>query len=269
VHGVIADEAAQFVRQAVRSLSHNKPAAIVLRVDSPGGSVSASDRIWNELKNFRKENSGVPIVASYGGVAASGGYYISCGADHIVAEPTTITGSIGVIAQGFTLERLLDKIGVTPEVQHSDRATMKDSLSPMRKWGPQDHELLADILNAAHARFVAVVAEGRKGHLTLAQIEANNLDSGAPFTTAEAIKNNLIDQEGYLSDAIDKAAALANLPVGTAQVTVIGHQPSLFAKLMSSRQEGIDLRAVDSRQVRQMMDDLATPAVEYRWYPWH
>src|SRR5690606_2688533 len=106
-------------------LRENKPKALILRIDSGGGTVGASDRIWNELARFRQETE-IPIVASFGSIAASGGYYIAAGADHIIAEPTCITGSIGVMANVMTFDRLLDKVGVTPEVLVAQGSPEKD-----------------------------------------------------------------------------------------------------------------------------------------------
>ena len=111
IKGVIDAGQSAHVHQAVDAILEDSTVqAVVLRVDSPGGGVTASDQIWHEVG--RLQRAGLPVVASYGAVAASGGYYVSCGADHIMAEQTTITGSIGVIAQIMTIEGLLEKVGV-------------------------------------------------------------------------------------------------------------------------------------------------------------
>ena len=113
VEGVIDGDRAEFVRHAVdHILDSSNVRGVVLRVDSPGGGVTASDEIWYQVQ--RLKNARLPVVASYGGVAASGGYYVSCGADHIMAQKTSITGSIGVIAQIFTMHGLMDKVGIEP-----------------------------------------------------------------------------------------------------------------------------------------------------------
>ncbi len=268
VIGVIEDSQAAFIADALVSLENNPPKAVILRVDSPGGTVSASDRIWNDLVNFRSRTN-VPVIASYGSVAASGGYYISAMADTIMAEPTTITGSIGVIMQGFTFSQMLDKIGVEPQVHHSDRATMKDVLNPMRPWEPKDEKLVKNILNQAHERFVKVVTDGRKNVISEADFKAAHLDSGAPFTADEALANKLVDEIGYLGDAIVKAESLAGLINGDAKVTIMERPPTLMTVLMGASAADAKPRAnllsMNGEDIRRTANELSAPRLEYLW----
>lgn len=207
IEGPIFDVTDQFVHEALNRLETDPPAALLLRIDSPGGAVAASDRIAQRLHRFR-EATGVPVLASYGGEAASGAYYISAASDRIIAEPTCVTGSIGVIMPAFTIEQLLDKIGVTPRTVIAGGATRKDVGSLTRAWTDDDRQVLQGIIDHMHARFVDTVAEGRGLSLEAAHAVAD----GAPLTVEQALERKLIDSVGYLPDAIDQAAEAAGLP---------------------------------------------------------
>jgi protease-4 len=174
--------------------------AVVLRIDSPGGDVTTSDIMYHELVSFKSRKK-VPVVAAFMGVAASGGYYLSCGADAIVAHPTTITGSIGVISLHVSLVGLLDKIGVKVEALKS--GVNKDMGSPFRNMGEEDRKLLQGLIDQFYARFVAVVTEGRKGRLSEGQVRV--LADGRVYTAAQALEAKLVDGVGYLNDAIGEA----------------------------------------------------------------
>src|SRR6266850_7073844 len=128
--------------------------AIVLRVNSPGGGVTASDQIYSEIVRF-KQRQQIPVIAALGDLAASGGYYVACSADRIVAHPTTVTGSIGVILMNLNLEGLLGKIGVRNDTYKAGEH--KDLLSPFRRATPEERRIVQSILDSLHARFVAVV----------------------------------------------------------------------------------------------------------------
>ncbi len=269
IAGMIDDSTSQFVKRAFKALDANPPKALILRIESPGGGVSASDRIWYDIKQFKARHN-IPIVASYGSLAASGGYYISAQADTIIAEPTTITGSIGVIAQAFTVQELLGKIGVTPEVIPSTKSTAKDGMNPMRAWTDRDRKELLNILDKAYERFVNIVAEGRKSKLSRAEVE--KLANGAPYTTDEALANKLIDEEGFVDTAITRAKELAKLTTGEApQVTVVvDRQGGLLSILTGSApniQPGAFSNGLDSQQVRRWFGELTTPRLEYVMQP--
>ena len=180
--------------------------AVVVRIDSPGGDVTTSDILHHELKLFR-ERKKVPAVAAFMGVAASGGYYVAAGCDKIVAHPTTITGSIGVIALHVSLAGLLEKIGV--KVTALKAGERKDTGSPFRELGEEDRKLLQGLIDQAHARFVSVVAEGRAGRLTPEQVKG--LADGRIFTASQALEARLVDRVGYLADAVEEARGLAGL----------------------------------------------------------
>jgi protease-4 len=180
--------------------------AVVLRVDSPGGDVTTSDILYNELVSFKSRKK-VPVIAAFMGVAASGGYYLASGADAIVAHPTTITGSIGVISLHVSLVGLLDKIGVKVEALKS--GANKDMGSPFRNMSDEDKKLFQALIDQFYARFVAVVAEGRKGRLTEAQVRT--LADGRVYTAQQALEAKLVDGIGYLEDVFGEAKKRAGL----------------------------------------------------------
>jgi signal peptide peptidase SppA len=161
IEGGIDDPMARFVAECAREIdSGNRPDAIILRVDSGGGGVSPSDRIWKVVQDWQAK--GIPVVASFGGTAASGGYYVACSCDQIVAEPTCITGSIGVIAQMFTLQGLTDKVGIVPMTIVASGSPRKDVANDMfRTWTEQDRAVVQGILDDAYATFTKRVLDGR------------------------------------------------------------------------------------------------------------
>ena len=179
--------------------------ALVLRINSPGGTVSASDIIYHEVKEFKKEK-GVKVVACIMGLGASGGYYVAAAADKIVVLPTGVTGSIGVILLKINMEGLMEKIGVQDEVVMS--GDKKDSALPFRPLSPQERELLQGIIDNFYQRFVTVVDEARP------KADVKNrkeLTDGRVFSAQQALELGLVDQLGYLEDAIDLAKKEANV----------------------------------------------------------
>lgn len=179
--------------------------ALLLRINSPGGTVTASDIIYREIITF-KEKQKIPVVACLMDVAASGGYYIASAADRIVAHPTSITGSIGVIAMKFNLKGLMDKVGIEEESIKSGEK--KDILSPFRGMTAEERRIMQEIISDLHRKFVEVVDQGRPD-LSREQIEP--LADGRVFTSGQALAHKLIDQVGYLDDAISAAKAQAGL----------------------------------------------------------
>ncbi len=262
--GVIDDDMSSFVGEALRALSKDPPAAVILRVDSPGGGVGASDRIAQRIEDFKRE-TGVPVVASFGTIAASGGYYISAGADEIVAEPMTITGSIGVIAQAFTVGELLTKLGIEPETIVATGATKKDTLDWTRSWTEADRDMLRKFLDHSHERFIQVVYQGRQDHLTPELVR--EAATGEPLTARQALDVKLIDQEGYLEDAIDAAKTRAGMALtARPRVTIITRPQGLFASLMEvSARPSRAANLSDSQWVRRVIADLSQPQLEYRF----
>lgn len=261
VKGMINSQTADFIHQALRALRKKKPKAVVLRIDSGGGGVAASDRIWHDIVTFMEQTQ-VPVVASFGSVAASGGYYIAAPADWIIAEPTSITGSIGVIAQGFTVGELLQKIGVKPELITATQATKKDMLNPVRDWTEEDRQAMRAILDHAYEQFVSVVARGRRG-LSIEEVRA--LATGEVYTSNQAQENNLVDALGYLGDAIEKAKGLAGIdPDVDPQVTVMS-PPRGLGLLGGVGTTVPDPESISGQTIRRWLGELRTMRLEYRW----
>jgi protease IV len=179
--------------------------AVVLRINSPGGGVTASDEVWSQIVRFKKKRA-IPIIASLGDVAASGGYYIACAADRIVANPTTMTGSIGVIMLNFDVEGLLAKVGVRNETYKAGEH--KDILSPFRAATPEERRIVQSILDSLHERFITVVREGRP-HLD--QNHIGELTDGRIFDAQGALAAGLVDEIGDVDAAIEVAKQAANL----------------------------------------------------------
>ena len=267
VTGTIDSSMAEYMRQAFDYLDQNTPDAVVLRVDSGGGGVTPSDQIWHYFSEFKATHPSVPVVASFGAVAASGGYYVAAPADHIVCEQTGITGSIGVMAQAPTLGGLMEKVGVKWETMVAEGSPNKDTANNIyRDWTEADRAVFEKLLNHAHARFVEVVTEGRSGKLDETAVLA--LATGDIFTATEAEQNKLVDQVGYLDDAIVKAATLANIPSGTEPTVTLIQRPQPFNLLALLMHHGDHALAEASpEQVRSWLTDFSRVQIEYR-IPW-
>jgi protease-4 len=181
-----------------------KVRAVVVRINSPGGTVTASDIIFRELESF-KRISGIPIVASMMDVAASGGYYVALAADTIVAHPTTVTGSIGVIMISLNAEGLMQKVGLAAAAIKSGER--KDMGSPFRQLTPEERQIFQSVIDDLHRQFVAKLVERRK----IAPATAATLADGRIYTAEQALSHKLIDRIGYVPDALDAARHAAGL----------------------------------------------------------
>lgn len=194
--------------QLARASQDEMVKAIVIAIDSPGGEVTASDVIRHAIVTAKKKNN-VPVVASLGPLAASGGYYVATGADWIVAHRTTITGSIGVIFHLWNYRGLMDKVGVKPVVYKSGK--MKDMLSPEKHESEitaEEKEVAQRLVMSDYERFIEVVAEGRR--MKAAELKAGLAD-GRVLSGEEALKHKFVDQLGYFEDAVAKAKSLAKI----------------------------------------------------------
>ncbi len=177
--------------------------AIVLRIDSPGGGVVVSQEIYNAVKNARKE--GKKVVASMGTVAASGGYYVAAAADKIVANPGTLTGSIGVKMEFANIEKLLEKIGVRGVVVKAGE--YKDVGSPFRDMSEPEKKILQDVIDDVHSQFIKAVAEGRN----MQEADVRAIADGRIFTGRQALELKLVDKLGDLADSIKVAGDLVGI----------------------------------------------------------
>lgn len=184
----------------------NNVKAIILEINSPGGSVTASDNIHTALKRFKNKRPNIPIVAYLGEVAASGGYYIAMPSNCIVVHPTSVTGSIGVIATVFNIEGLFQKIGLKTEPIKS--ADKKDMLSSTRTMTEEERAIIQGIIDELYQRFVDIVVAGRPN---LTKEEVLKLADGRIYTGEQAVKNGLADKTGDREDAFESAKQLANI----------------------------------------------------------
>ncbi len=171
--------------------------ALMLRIDSPGGTVTASDIIYHEIKLF-KQRQNIKVYAVVMDLAASGGYYIAQAADRIFVHPTSLTGSIGVIALKMNIKGLMDKVGVDFEVVKS--GDHKDFLSPFRALTENERKMFQETIDSLHQRFVSTIEENRK---QLSRDEINELADGRIYTSEQALKAKLVDQIAYLNEAED------------------------------------------------------------------
>jgi len=176
--------------------------AIVLRIESPGGEIAPCQEILWEIERVKETK---PIVVSMGGTAASGGYYISTKAAKIVALPTTMTGSIGVISQVMNIEGLLEKLGI--QIETFKGGKYKDMYSGFREMTPEEEEIMQGMVDEYYEQFIDVVAEGRE----LSREEVRNLATGQIYTGTEAKELGLVDELGDLDTAINWALELAGL----------------------------------------------------------
>jgi protease-4 len=222
--------------------------AIVVRVNSPGGSVVASDEIYHMLHKFDK-----PVVIWMGDMAASGGYYIACGGDYVFAHPDTLTGSIGVISQFLNVEELMDKIGVDAMVITS--GPHKDLGSMFREMSEEERALWEEIIDETYDGFVELVAQARDLPLD----DVRELADGSIYTGRQALALGLVDQVGTPDDAIDKAAELGGIE-GEPRVVELKPTPTFLETLygfqarsaMPTLQELLSWAGVPSLQFRQV-----------------
>jgi protease-4 len=202
LNGPIYD-ARQIVRQFKKYGEHKSVKAILFRINSPGGGISPSQEIYNAVKRVR--DAGKPVIVSMGAVAASGGYYVALGADTIMANPGTTTGSIGVILEITNLSRLFQKLGIRFDVIKTGQ--FKDTGSPHRDLTPEDRRFLQGYINDAFEQFLQVVSEER--HMNLSDVR--KLADGRVFTGRQAKEYGLVDVLGDYHDAIQLAASMAGI----------------------------------------------------------
>jgi len=239
--------------KAIRQAEEDeKVKAIVLRVDSPGGSALASDLVWREIVRAKK-----PLVASMGDIAASGGYYISMGAKQIYAEPGTLTGSIGVVGGKLAVKGLMNKIGVTTEVIR--RGKNSGLMSATDPFTPEERDAWKRSMTEVYGQFTTKAAEGRK--MNLEKLEG--LAAGRLFTGKMAVENGLADKLGTLADAVAGAKELAGLKADEKVDLMILPQPkSFFENLFGGDADDADSRAVPPQLAKDLTPSLAKPLLE-------
>ena len=227
VTGAIAGSTRKRVLDALDEVKEKKFPALLLRVDSPGGTVGDSQEIYSALKALQKT---VKIVASFGNISASGGVYIGMGAQHIVANPGTITGSIGVILRGNNLERLLDKVGVSFKVVKS--GPYKDILAFDRELTDPEQSILQELIDVSYGQFVLTVAEARQ----LPEDTVRSFADGRIFTGQQAVELGVVDRLGTEENARRWAAELADLDPDKTECYTIEERKPFWNKLLPGSQ---------------------------------
>ena len=243
VSGVILDGSDSFVKHAIDRVSKDDAVkAIVLRVDSPGGSVSGSNFLYHHLKKLTTDSKR-PMVVSMGSLAASGGYYVSMAAgptpDSIYAEPTTWTGSIGVIIPHYNVAGLFKEYGVKEDSVASHRLKNMGSLA--REMTDEERKIFQELVDESFAQFKQIIRENRP-QFQKDPAALDKLATGQVYTAQQAKKLGLIDQVGFLEDAVERAIALAKLD--PKDVTVVKYRPEMSLTdllLGQARSSGMDL----------------------------
>lgn len=235
---------------------------VLVRIDSPGGTATASEQIYSELRRFKQER-GVPVVAQFLQLAASGGYYVAMAADEIQAHPTSVLGSIGVIFSGVNAAELMDKIGVEDQTIKGGR--LKDMGSLFRPLSAEERGQLQSIVDELHARFKEVVDAGRP-NLTSEQIDV--LADGRIYSARQGLENGLVDRIGALPEAI----GLLSDRMGAPSVRVVTyHRPNaprrnIYMKAPASGSPG-PLAGAAPALPRAFESMLARPGFHYLWWP--
>jgi protease IV len=235
IPGSVTDSMVDDMRAALQQAREDRRVkAIVLEIDSPGGEVTASDEIYNAVV---KTSARKPVVVYMDSLAASGGYYVSCGGSFLMANETTITGSIGVIIETLNYEQLFNKIGLASVVFKSGK--FKDMLNGARPITPEERELVQNFIMSTYDKFLGVVSKERK---VPADLLRNTVADGRILSGKEALQNNLIDGLGELDDAFAKAKQLGNAP--DAQVVKYGPPFSLarFLRVFGEADSKIELQ---------------------------
>ncbi len=253
IYGIIDDEAyLDFKDQLDAASDDSDVAAMIVRIASPGGSVSASDRMYNQIVKYR-ENSGKPVIAFMQTLAASGGYYTAVAADTIIAEPTAVTGSIGVIMSHLSVKDLLEqKLGILPSVVKSgEKKDWPSMFAPMTD--DQKAYINDKLIDPAYQRFVDLVFAGRQRQLTREQVL--KLADGSIYGAIEAKKEKLIDDVGYFEDAV----AAARDAAGDNDAAVIEYEkPYSLMSVFGAQSKSMFL---DKQTVEKML----TPQLLYLW----
>ena len=224
-----------FIEKLDRAARDESVKAVVLRLNSPGGTVAASDIVYHHLRRF-KERTGKPVIASVLGLGCSGAYYVACGCDGIVAQPSSVTGSIGTILQTFSVAGTMEKIGVKAVTIKSGQ--LKDMASPLHDLSDEERDVLQGIIDHFYQQFLKVVEDTRK---TIDKQKLQELADGRVFTAEQALREGLIDRIGYLDDGIEWAKEKAGVQRGR---VVIYHRPSGYKPnaygLASASAEGLN-----------------------------
>lgn len=246
--------------------------AIVVEVDTPGGAVTASDEIHARIQRFRKDNPNRPVVVTMGGLATSGGYYVSCAGEYVFAQRTTLTGNIGVIMPRYNVSKLAKSYGVEEVTVTAPPDGFKNAGSMFAPVSEKDNQYLQGLIQNAYGKFKGVVTDGRKGKLT---DTIDHIADGKVYTADDALKAGLVDQIGYANDAYDKAASMAQL---TNKHVVKYSKPATLFDLLGGAAEGksnvkagvdagggVTINGINVNADANLLDELSRPRLLYLW----
>jgi protease-4 len=240
-----------------KAAEDNLVKGIILRLDTPGGEVTASDIIYHEIMNFKKR-TGIPVLALMMGLTASGGYYIASACDLLIAHPSTLTGSIGVISLFPNLEGLFEKVGIQVHVIKSGE--LKDSGSVFRQMTPKERDVFQKIVDEYHQNFQDVVYENRKDHLSLEDLK--KIADGRVMTASQALEAKLIDEIGYFDKALKIILDLSSLP--EANVVSYTYFPKRKTNIYATSLKSESL--LESASFRDVVQSLKS-GFYYLWHP--
>jgi protease-4 len=247
---------AQVKEALIKAGEDSKVKAVILKINSPGGTVTASDVLYHEVRAFREKHK-VPVIASIMDVGASGGYYVAAAADKIVAHPSSVTGSLGVIMVTVNAKGLLEKIGVEASVVTS--GPRKDMGSPFRPMTDEERGIFQSVIDSFYNRFLTVIKDGRRN---LGSEEVRRLADGRIYSGEQAKALGLIDSVGYLEDAID----LAKRQAGLSEARVMVYRtPGEFKQNIYSRMFG-GMSALATLDVMALAR-AGSPQFMYLWWP--
>ena len=248
IQGTLMDSQ-NIVRQLSNYRHNPNVRGIVLRIDSPGGAVAPAQEIYNEIMKLKADHK--TVYASMGTVAASGGYYIACAANYVLANPGTLTGSIAAVMAFSNIEELTDKIGVKPIIIKSGK--YKDVGSPLRGMKPEERKLLQSVVDDVHQQFVQAVAKGRG----LSVSEVKEIADGRIMTGQQALKLKLIDEIGGLEKTLELLAKKIGVE-GRPKVIEEKEKTPFFDWLLQS--------SLPSRLAATLMP-ASIPRLQYVWFP--
>ncbi len=253
----------RFREELMRATDDEDVKAVVLRINTPGGTVTASDVLHHELLEFKKKRD-IPIIATIMDIGTSGGYYVAMGADKIMAHPSSVTGSLGVVMLTINAAGLMEKIGIRADTVKS--GPHKDMGSPFRSMTAKDREIFQSVIDSLYERFLHVIEQGRP---TLTPATIRRLADGRIYSAEQAKAHGLIDAIGYL----DEAVALAQEQAGTEDAQVIiyqrsgGYRPNLYAQGPGGQMAaGLGWPQLDAASLTTLFAG-GTPAFFYLWMP--
>lgn len=261
IEGIIDAQAANQVSEWLRKIEKDSSVkGLVLAVDTPGGGVTASDEIHHRIAQL-KAKRGIPVAVSMGSMATSGGYYVSCGTDRIFAQPTTLTGNIGVLLPRFNASELVKKLGVQETTITEPKDGYKNAGSMFQPESEKDTQYFQGLIGAAYGRFTDLIEQGRKGKLKGTKSEMFN---GQVFTAKQALDFGLVDQIGYPDDAFEWIKQQANL----SKPTIVKYERRLSLMDVFSSKSSLSAPAgvnVNLSVDPKTLDELSTPRLMYLW----